>query len=250
MKVVSFDLDGTIFKKGLDDIFWNRLIPELVAREKGMNMDDAVGYVLKEYDSVGSGDIRWYIPEYWFDRFGIAHDLLDALLNVMEEEYYAHGMYDDAHLLADICKRYTLIISTCNPPAMARRKLSIIARNTGARIDGLFSSISYGMVKSSMFYSMVCRELNLRPESILHVGDDITQDLRIPRSVGMQAVLMDRGCEGEEGGGGAGHGSGMTLNGHDGLDHHADTANTSTYTYACVTVVCSMEELAGMLIGV
>ncbi|MEM4192917.1 MAG: HAD family hydrolase, partial [Candidatus Nitrosocaldus sp.] len=191
MKVVSLDLDGTIFKKGLDDIFWNRLIPELVAREKGMSMDEAVRWVIKEYDSIGPNDIRWYIPEYWFSRFGLADTLLDHLLNVMEEQYYANGMYDDVPLLAEMSKRYKVIISTCNPPAMAKKKLSIIKRSN-VSVDALFSSISYNMVKSKEFYSIICKEMNVNAQSILHVGDDPIQDLKVPRSIGMQAILMDR----------------------------------------------------------
>jgi putative hydrolase of the HAD superfamily len=195
LKVVSFDLDGTIFKKGLDDIFWNRLIPELVAREKGISMDEAVRYVINEYDSIGPNDIRWYIPEYWFCRFGLTYTMLDHLLNIMEEQYYANGMYDDVPLLAEIGKRYRLIISTCNPPAMAKKKLSIIKRSN-VSVDALFSSISYNMVKSKEFYSIICKEMNVSAESILHVGDDVVQDLKVPRSIGMQAILMDRRCEG------------------------------------------------------
>lgn len=227
---MSFDLDGTIFKKGLDDIFWNRLIPELVAREKGISIDDAVGYVLSEYDSIGPSDIRWYIPEYWFSRFGLTCNLLDDLLGRMEECYYADGMYDDVHLLAEIGSRYKVIISTCNPPAMAMRKLSII-RKTGIRIDALFSSISYNMVKSHEFYSIVCRELNLRPESILHVGDDAIQDLKIPRSVGMQAILMDRGCK------------------DDGAGYRSSSSRIASNNEGCYEgdVVCSMKELLHIL---
>lgn len=195
MKVVSFDLDGTIFKKGLDDIFWNRLIPELVSREKDISMDEALRYVLNEYDSVGQDDIRWYVPEYWFSRFGLAAALLDHLLNIMEEHYYSNGMYDDVSLLAEICKRYRVIISTCNPPAMAERKLSIIKKRSNVSINALFSSISCNMLKSAEFYNMVCRVLNVSAESVLHVGDDVIQDLKIPRSIGMQAILMDRECK-------------------------------------------------------
>ncbi|MFN4335965.1 MAG: HAD family hydrolase [Candidatus Nitrosocaldus sp.] len=216
MKVVSFDLDGTIFKKGLDDIFWNRLVPELIARGKNMSIDDAVAYALKEYDSIGPNDIRWYIPEYWFDRFGLTHTLLDNLLDTMEE-YYTNGIYDDVYLLADI-KRYRVIITTCNPPAMARRKLSIIIKKTNASIYRLFSSISYNTVKNSWFYSRICRELNVEAENVLHVGDDVIQDLEIPRSIGMQALLMDRECK--------------RINSSHTLDHN---------------VICSIRELMGLI---
>jgi FMN phosphatase YigB (HAD superfamily) len=104
-------------------------------------------------------------------------------------------MYDDVPLLAEIGKRYRLIISTCNPPAMAKKKLSIIKRSN-VSVDALFSSISYNMVKSKEFYSIICKEMNVSAESILHVGDDVVQDLKVPRSIGMQAILMDRRCEG------------------------------------------------------
>ncbi|MEM0441675.1 MAG: hypothetical protein QW450_00760, partial [Candidatus Nitrosocaldus sp.] len=64
----------------------------------------------------------------------------------------------------------------------------------------LFSSISYNMVKSKEFYSIICKEMNVNAQSILHVGDDPIQDLKVPRSIGMQAILMDRRREGNHNG--------------------------------------------------
>lgn len=204
-----------------------------------MSIDDAVRYALNEYDAVGPGDIRWYIPEYWFSRFELGYDLLDDLLGIMEDHYY-YGMYDDVYLLEDIGKRYRVIISTCNPPAMAGRKLSTIMRRyAGVRIDALFSSISYNMVKSRAFYSMICREMGLRPESILHLGDDMMQDVEIPRSVGMQAVLMHRGCRED-------------MRGHmDDIEtassNHSIYESSHAVSSSAVALVCSIKELMDML---
>ena len=36
LSVLSLDLDGTLIRKGLDDIFWNELVPELFAESRKM----------------------------------------------------------------------------------------------------------------------------------------------------------------------------------------------------------------------
>jgi putative hydrolase of the HAD superfamily len=141
--------------------------------------------VVKEYESIGENDIRWYIPEYWFTRFNLKSSI-DSMLDRLD---YKSALYDDVYLLNDLASMYKLIIATCNPDVIARRKIKALGIK---HIDYVFSSISYGVLKSKDFYMRICNILNVNPNNILHVGDNIMQDLIIPRSIGMQALIIDR----------------------------------------------------------
>lgn len=106
LKVISFDLDGTLIRKGLDDVFWHKLIHELFAERNKISFKEAQKFLLEEYDRIGSEDPRWYVPEYWFERFGLEANISDILSRVK----YAEGVYDDVRLIGDLHNDYTIVI--------------------------------------------------------------------------------------------------------------------------------------------
>lgn len=61
-------------------------------------------------------------------------------------------------------------------------------------ISSTFSSVSdfNNIVKNKEFYTNVCSELKIEPEQMLYVGDHVKHDLQIPRSLGINALLIDR----------------------------------------------------------
>lgn len=189
LSVLSFDLDGTLIRKGFDDIFWNKLIPEFYAEKNKTSFEQARKFILNEYERVGPDDPRWYIPEYWFELFGLAANIQEVLSKVR----YSEGVYDDVHLIGDLSKRYRVVISTNNPRIILEHKLQVL-KNVKQFISYTFSSVSdfNNIVKSKEFYASVCEKMAIRPEQMLHIGDDPKHDLEIPRSVGVNVLLIDR----------------------------------------------------------
>ncbi len=187
--VLSFDLDGTLIRKGFDDTFWNRLIPELFAERNKISLEQAQKFILDAYDKVGPDDPRWYIPEYWFERFGLATNIQDILGKVR----YAEGIYDDVYLLGDFSKNYRVVISTNNPRVILEHKLQAL-KHIRQYISYAFSSVSdfNNIVKGKEFYTSICKKMAIKPEQVLHIGDDPKHDLQTPRSVGVNALLIDR----------------------------------------------------------
>ena len=189
LRVISFDLDGTLIKKGLDDIFWNELVPELYAESKKISFENAEKFILDAYEDIGPTDPRWYVPEYWFEMFGLSANILEMLKNVN----YAEGVYDDVCLLGDFSKNYRVIISTNNPRTILEHKLNVL-NHVKHFLAGTFSAVSdfENIVKSKDFYLGICKEMAIQPEQMLHIGDDPTNDVEIPTSVGVNALLIDR----------------------------------------------------------
>ena len=189
LRVLSFDLDGTLIRKGFDDIFWNELIPELFAEKNRISFEQAQKFIIDEYDSIGPHDPRWYIPEYWVERFGLAVNIQEVLSKVR----YSEGIYDDVYMLSDFSKKYKVVISTNNARIILEHKLQVL-KNVRQFISNTFSSVSdfNNIVKSKEFYANVCRKIDIKPEQMLHIGDDPKHDLIIPKSIGVNAVLIDR----------------------------------------------------------
>lgn len=189
LSVLSFDLDGTLIRKGFDDIFWNELIPELFAERNRISFEQAKKFILGEYDRIGPDDPQWYIPEYWFERFGLAANIREILNKVR----YSEGIYDDVYLLGDLSKNYRVVISTNNPRIILEHKLQVL-KYVRQFISYTFSSVSdfNNIVKSEEFYASICKKMAIKPEQMLHIGDDPQHDLAIPKSVGVNALLIDR----------------------------------------------------------
>ncbi len=64
-------------------------------------------------------------------------------------------------------------------------------------ISGVFSSTSnFGQTKRDVeVYLRVCESLKIKPEELYHIGDNYTFDYLIPRGVGINTFLLDRGNE-------------------------------------------------------
>lgn len=189
MKILSFDLDGTLFANNIDDRLWFDLIPKALADEKGISIEEARDYVSKEYDLIGFNDVRWYIPEYWLDRFNLSIDI-DSLLDEMD---YARYIYDDVITLKELAYGYKIVIASNNARSMLDRKVKAIS-SLGIDIHASFSVVSdLNMTgKNRAFYEYMCNKLEVKPYEIMHVGDNMIYDLLHARASGLRSMLIDR----------------------------------------------------------
>lgn len=69
IKIISFDIDGTLVHPDYNDLIWHKAIPEMVAKKNNLNFNEALILVQKEYDRVGEKDYRWYDIRYWLHFF-------------------------------------------------------------------------------------------------------------------------------------------------------------------------------------
>jgi FMN phosphatase YigB (HAD superfamily) len=71
VKIVSFDLEGTLVTPDFSDAVWHEGIPSLYASQKGVSRCEAKRTVFTEYDRVGDLGSEWYDIKYWFSFFGL-----------------------------------------------------------------------------------------------------------------------------------------------------------------------------------
>ena len=189
LRVISFDFDGTIAKTAFADLFWLEGVPKLYAEKKNIELEEAKKILFTEYDKIGKERLEWYDPDYWFRRFEIDYDWK----KLMEDYAYAIEIYPDViPTLEKIRERYVLIVTS-----NARKEFIEIQMNKldiGRYFDRVFSTISdFRMVKKDGdVYRKICEAMNIKEEEMLHVGDDYKFDYLIPRSLGINAVYLDR----------------------------------------------------------
>jgi len=81
---------------------------------------------------------------------------------------------------------------TQSPKYSTKLKLKV------ANIEKFFTKIfvvieDFKMVKhDENVYTILLKKLNLKPNEIVHIGNDYKFDCHVPKSIGIRAILLDR----------------------------------------------------------
>jgi putative hydrolase of the HAD superfamily len=107
IRVVSFDMEGTLVDHAYSKQIWEGDIPALYAEAHGLHLEEARKKVLAEYAEVGEGQPEWYDVGYWWKRLGLPHYWRDLPKRRKAE----CNVYPDVpSALARLGKRYPLIV--------------------------------------------------------------------------------------------------------------------------------------------
>ena len=193
MKVISFDLDGTLVTDVFSQIVWHQGIPELYAKKHGRGLDEAKAFIFKEYSKVGDKAIEWYDINYWL-RFFDLDDHWEKLLKKFKNRITVYP--EVIEVLTSLNHSYKLIITS----NAAREFLNteIEATNIAVYFDHIFSATSdfKEVKKTEAFYLKICNLLHITPDQIIHIGDHFEFDYLIPQKLGIRSFYLDR--EGEK----------------------------------------------------
>ena len=191
VKIVSFDLDGTLIKKSFTDYFWLELIPKHYSKKYELTIDEAKKIVTEKYEAIGMDDIRWYIPEYWINLFGLDFNVEEELNNI---KHLAEPYPDAIEILNSLYDRYDLVIATNAHRKFIEVEIKVIGEKYFKHVFSCVSNYNLPR-KTEEFYISMVRELNVEPNNIVHVGDDEKYDFIIPRRVGVKAYYLNRNCK-------------------------------------------------------
>lgn len=189
VKIISFDMDGTLVQSGFADAVWLKGIPEVYAHHHKVSIDEAKTFIFKEYDEIGEQNVAWYDLQYWIDRYQLpisSEKLLHRFTNLIK-------LHDDViEVLDALSASHDLII--CSNAMHDFISVQLKHTNIYSYFSKIFSSSAdYHLVKKDpAFYQMVCQSLDISPRDLIHIGDHPNYDFQSPRSIGISAYYLDR----------------------------------------------------------
>jgi len=71
IKIISFDLDGTLVKSTYADKVWLEGLPTLYSKEKNIPLQQAKERIYTLYKEVGEDKKEWYDIDWWFKKFDL-----------------------------------------------------------------------------------------------------------------------------------------------------------------------------------
>jgi len=190
IKVISFDLDGTLIDYSFVDSVWLEGIPRLYSVKKRVSFDHAKKAVKREYDKIGKERLEWYDLQYWTRKFDL-NVAWQELLRRFEPRIKTYP--EVLKVLEELKQRGFRLIIVTN----ARREFAELElRKTKIEnyFGRVFSSTSdFALVKKTVsLYERVCNILEISPQEMIHIGDDRNFDFHVPRRLGILAFHLDR----------------------------------------------------------
>jgi len=185
IEVISFDVEGTLVTTDFSYAIWFEAIPQKYGEKHGISFEQARKVVMAEYEKVGDQRVEWYDINYWFRKFDLG-DYNDAMEQYHDRVQYYPEVND---VLTSLGEKYTLIAASGSP----KEFLHHLLRDIKPRFHRVFSSISdYQQVKTHEFYRNLCQAIDVAPQQVLHIGDNLQFDFTTPRDIGIQALHLDR----------------------------------------------------------
>ena len=189
IKIISFDLDGTLVKSTFADKVWLEGLPKLYSNKKNISIKQAKQHIYKLYDKVGENKKEWYDIDWWFKKFKLKESWQNLLENYKDNiELYPETI----ETLEKLSKRHDLIIIS----NAKREFIDIQLRETFLKplFKYVFSSLSdfKTVKKTPEVYEKILSILKIHPDEIIHVGDNEEFDYKTPQIIGIKSFFLSR----------------------------------------------------------
>ena len=187
MRVISFDLDGTLISSDFVNCVWLEKIPLLYAEQNGMSIEKAKSFIYSEYEKIGDGRLEWYNIGYWLKFFDIDAEYMEIFKMCRNKLH----LYEDAKKILNDLDEDAIIISNA---AREFIEYEIMELGIEGKFSYIFSAVSdFDRVKKDgEVYTMICNKIGVDSQDMYHVGDNFEFDYVAAKKAGINAYYLDR----------------------------------------------------------
>ena len=187
IKGVTFDIGGVLYS---DDVF-KRAIKKALIKLGAEVTNEKFEKVYDDHLKSGSGSLRSKLCTIFLGSL----DRKAELLRVTNEFWIFEtaDIYSDAFPAVKSLKERGLLIGIiANQPASIKN--SLIRDGFEKFFDFIGISDVVGLEKPNPeFFALAVKELNLKPDEIVHIGNRIDNDVKPAKSIGMKTIWIMRG---------------------------------------------------------
>jgi HAD superfamily hydrolase (TIGR01509 family) len=180
---VLLDMDGTLLDKHYDDYFWETLVPEEFARQRGLNLAVAQKEVYARYQQE-EGTLNWTDIDFWSRELDLD---IPALKESIRHLIEVHPDTEDfLKFLRKIKKRVALVTNA------HWKTLDLKMNHVGLLgfFDEVISSFDLGAPKEELsFWEILKKRLHFEPHQTLLV-DDNADALATARNYGIHYLIF------------------------------------------------------------
>jgi len=185
IKLISFDAEGTVVTPDFSQAIWHEAIPSLYAQKNGIDIARARMDIVEKYDKIGDQRLEWYDIEYWFRYLDLGS--YEAVIKMCLDRISCYP--EVTEILSSLASEYTLVVASGTPLEL----LHFLLQDIKTYFAHVFSSIShYRQLKGPDFYLSICKEMEVKPSQVIHVGDNWQFDFLNARQAGVNAFYLDR----------------------------------------------------------
>ena len=196
VKLVSFDLDGTITDMSFANSVWSEGVPRRYAVVNGMSLEAAKREVADEYGKVGKERLEWYDLSYWIRRLCLGVTAKEMISSFQGQIRVFPEVYRVLENIKDGGFRMIVLTNARREFANVELETTQITRY----FEHIFSATSdFRLIKNTVAaYLKVCDICNVSPREVVHVGDDKRFDFEVPLETGIRAFHIDRTSKSRE----------------------------------------------------
>jgi putative hydrolase of the HAD superfamily len=189
VKLISFDLDGTLTTPEFVDAVWRVGVPGHYAAKHGVKLAEARELIAHLYDCMGDNELSWYDLPFW-----VKYLKLDVSAEQIIAEYEnLIALFPDVTATLALLQHSPalIIISNANRKFVDRE---VAVTGIEKYFKKIFSATSdFGRVKREEdIYRMVCERMNVTPAEVIHIGDHREFDFEAPQRIGIKSYFLDR----------------------------------------------------------
>ena len=182
IKVLSLDLQGTLSDSSFSNFFWIELLPQKYAEKFNVSLVFAKEILKERFKQYGQYNILYYDDNYWSNYLGF--NTLEELKKIKIQPSINNELYN---LIQSIDIPKIIISTTTN--IFIKYEL----KNKVKDFKKIYSCVDYFQTggKTKKVFLDVCKELKVKPNEVLHIGDSKTMDVENAKLAGVNAILYE-----------------------------------------------------------
>lgn len=182
IKVLSFDLQGTLSESKFSDHYWLEILPQKYSQQYKIFIEEARNTLKEKFKEYGIYHILYYDDKYWSNylKFDTRKEL--------EQSNIRPKINIELYDFIQTIKLPKIIISTTT-----ELFIEIELKEKINTFDKIYSCVDYFKTggKTKEIYEKICKELKVKPSEILHIGDHKIMDIENAKQAGINTVLFD-----------------------------------------------------------